>query len=198
MLARTTRNIHLFVIAAALAMGQTVSAQSPELDLAQKQMDANDLTAAATTLDVYLKAHPTNAAAWIKRGIVAALVSDDHAALADYDQAEKNGVPPAILTYRRAHCYMNLLNSEAALTQLELAVSNGVSLSTKLDDEVFDPIRSTPRFKAVLAQNDILHRCADSPHRLLESGAAQDLRLQTPDKLHSAPNKELLEPRPYA
>jgi hypothetical protein len=169
MLARTTRNIHLVVIAAALAIGQTVSAQFPELDLAQKQIDANDLTAAATTLDIYLKAHPTNAAAWIKRGNVAALADDVHAALTDYDIAEKNGVPAAILTYRRARSYMNLLNTDAAFTQLELAVSNGVSLSTKLDDEIFDPIRSTPRFKAILAQNDqILHRCTDASHRNLE------------------------------
>ena len=166
MFARTTRRIHLVVIAAALALGQTVSAQSPELDLAQKQMDANDLTAAASTLDAYLKANPTNAAAWIKRGIVSALANDEHAALADYDIAEKNGVPAVILTYRRARSYMNLLNTEAAFTQLELAMSNGVSLSTRLDDEVFNPIRSTPRFKAILAQNDqILQRCTDAPHR---------------------------------
>ncbi len=165
MFARTTRNIHLVVIAAALALGQFVSAQSPELDLAQKQMDANDLTAATSTLDAYLKAHPTNAAAWIKRGIVAALADDHHAALADYDMAERNGVPATILTYRRARSYMNLLNTEAALTQLELAISNGVSLSTRLDDEVFNPIRSTPRFKAILAQNNhILQRCTDAPH----------------------------------
>ena len=180
MFARMTRTIHLVVIAAALALGQTVSAQSPELDLAQKQMDANDLTAAASTLDAYLKAHPTNAAAWIKRGIVAALANDEHAALADYDMAEKNGVPAAILTYRRARSYMNLLNTEAAFTQLELAISNGVSLSTRLDDEVFDPIRSTPRFKAILAKNDhILHTCTDAPHRAeLESRAGQDLSQQ--------------------
>src|SRR6201984_621802 len=111
MFARTTRSIHLVVIAAALSLGQTTSAQSPELDLAQKQIDANNLTAAASTLDAYLKAHPTNAAAWIKRGIVAALVDDNHVALADYDMAEKNGVPAAILTYRRARSYMNLLNT---------------------------------------------------------------------------------------
>jgi hypothetical protein len=98
--------------------------------------------------NAYLKAHPTNAAAWIKRGNVAALADDVHAALADYDMAEKNGVPAAILTYRRARSYMNLLNTEAAFTQLELAMSNGVSLSTKLDDEVFDPI-PPPRFKAI-------------------------------------------------
>jgi hypothetical protein len=166
MFARTTRSIHLVVIAAALALGQTASAQSPELDLAQRQIDTNDLVAAATTLDAYLKAHPTNSAAWIKRGILAALVHEDHTALAAYDMAEKNGVPATILTYRRAHSYMNLLNSEAALTQLELAVLNGVSLSTRLDDEVFDPIRSTPRFKAIVAQNDhIVHRCTEVPHR---------------------------------
>jgi tetratricopeptide (TPR) repeat protein len=169
MFARTTRSIHLVVIAAALSLGQTTSAQSPELDLAQKQIDANNLTAAASTLDAYLKAHPTNAAAWIKRGIVAALVDDNQVALADYDMAEKNGVPAAILTYRRARSYMNLLNTEAAFTQLELAISNGVSLSTRLDDEVFNPIRSTPRFKAIIAQNDhILDLCTDAPHRALE------------------------------
>ena len=85
-----------------------------------------------------------------------------------------------ILTYRRARSYMNLLNTEATFAQLELAVSNGVSLSTRLDDEVFDPIRSTARFKAILAQNDTLrHRCTDAPHRTaLEPGAGQDLRSQ--------------------
>lgn len=169
MFARITGRIHFVVIAAALALSQTVAAQSPELDLAQKQIDANDLIAAATTLDAYLREHPTNAAAWVKRGNVADLAHDDHAALADYDLAEKNGVPPAILSYRRARSYMNLQNSDAALTQLELAVSNGVSLSTRLDDKVFDPIRSTPRFKAILAQNDLIqHPCDDAPHRAFD------------------------------
>ena len=64
---------------------------------------------------------------------------------------------------------MILQNTEAALAQLELAMTKGVSLGSKLDDNVFDPIRSTPRFKAILAQNDlILHPCADAPHRVFD------------------------------
>jgi hypothetical protein len=161
--------INFAMIIAMLALGRSLPAQTPELDLAQKQIDANDLTAATTTLDSYLKEHPASAAAWIKRGNVADLAHDDHAALADYDLAEKNGVPAALLTYRRARAYMVLQNDEAALTQLELAMTNGVSLGPKLDDKVFDPLRYTPRFKNILAQNDlILHPCADAPHRAFD------------------------------
>jgi hypothetical protein len=157
--------INFVVMAATLATGHFVLAQTPELDLAQKQIDANDLAGATSTLDTYLKEHPANAAAWVKRGNLAGLVHDDHTALADYDLAEKNGAPPTLLTYRRARSYMILQNTEAALAQLELAMTNGVTLGPKLDDDVFDPIRSTARFKSILAQNDlILHPCADAPH----------------------------------
>jgi hypothetical protein len=170
---RTTGRINLIinfvVMAATLATGHFVLAQTPELDLAQKQIDANDLATATSTLDTYLKEHPANAAAWVKRGNVAGLVHDDHTALADYDLAEKNGAPPALLTYRRARSYMILQNTEAALAQLELAMTNGVSLGPKLDENVFDPIRSTARFKSILAQNDlILHPCADAPHHAFD------------------------------
>jgi tetratricopeptide (TPR) repeat protein len=169
MFPRTSGRIRVVVITATLVLGHALSAQSPELDLAQKQVDANDLTAAATTLDTYLKQHPANAAAWIKRGNVADLAHDDHAALADYDLAEKAGVPPALLTYRRAHAYMVLKDYEAALLQLELAMTNGAYLGPKLDDKAFDPIRSAPRFKAILAQDEfILHPCADPPHRAFD------------------------------
>lgn len=166
---KTTRTIHPFVIATALTVCPALPAQSPEIDLAQKQINANDLTAAARTLDTYLQEHPTSAAAWINRGNVANLADDNHTALADYDQAEKNGAPPSMLTYRRARAYMNLFNTEAALAQLELAITNGVSLSYKLDDELFDPIRTTSRFKQILAQNDrLLHPCSDAPHRAFD------------------------------
>ena len=169
MTGRSNLILNLVVIFATLALGHALSAQTPELDLAQKQIDANDLPAATSTLDTYLKEHPASAAAWIKRGNVANLARDNHTALADYDLAEKNGVPPALLTYRRARSYMSLENDEAALAQLELAMTNGVSLGPKLDDKVFDPIRSTPRFKAILAQNDlILHPCTDAPHRAFD------------------------------
>jgi tetratricopeptide (TPR) repeat protein len=166
---RSNLILNLVVISATLALGHALSAQTPELDLAQKQIDTNDLSAAAATLESYLKEHPASAAAWIKRGNIADLARDNHTALADYDRAEKNGVPPALLTYRRARSYMSLQNNEAALAQLELAITNGVSLGPKLDDKVFDPIPSTPRFKTILAQNDlILHPCADAPHRAFD------------------------------
>jgi tetratricopeptide (TPR) repeat protein len=169
MFGKMTGRINFAVVAVMLALTHVLSAQTPELDLAQKQIDANDLAAATSTLDAYLKEHPASAAAWIKRGNLADLAHDDRTALADYDLAEKNGVPPALLTYRRARSYMSLQDTEAALTQLELAMTNGVSLGPKLDDKVFDPIRSTPRFEAILAQNElILHPCADAPHRAFD------------------------------
>jgi tetratricopeptide (TPR) repeat protein len=127
MFGKVTCRINFAVIAAILLFAQALAAQTPELDLAQKQIDANDLSAAAATLESYLKEHPTSAAAWIKRGNVADSARDNHTALADYDRAEKNGVPPTLLTYRCARSYMSLENNEAALAQLELAITNGVS-----------------------------------------------------------------------
>ena len=143
MFGKVTCRINFAVIAAILLFAHALAAQTPELDLAQKQIDANDLSAAAATLENYLKEHPASAAAWIKRGNVADLARDNHTVLADYDRAEKNGVPPTLLAYRRARSYMSLENNEAALAQLELAITNGVSLGPKLDDKAFDPIRST-------------------------------------------------------
>jgi hypothetical protein len=169
MLGKMTGRIPLIVIAAIFSVAKTLSAQSPELDLAQKQIDANDLTAASATLDAYLKDHPASAPAWVKRGNVAGLTHDEHAALADYDLAEEHGAPATALTYRRARSFAILQDNDAALAQLELAITNGVLLGPKLDDKAFDPIRSTPRFKTILAQDNLLlHPCADAPHRAFD------------------------------
>ena len=96
-------------ITAILAVAHVLSAQTPELDLAQKQIDANDLTAATATLESYLKEHPASAAAWIKRGNVADLAHDDRTALADYDRGRKERrtsgpphLPPRPLLYEPA------------------------------------------------------------------------------------------------
>jgi hypothetical protein len=166
MFAKISSRIFLAFFAVTLALAQSPAAQSPEIDLAQKQIDANDLPGATATLDAFLKEHPGNAAAWVKCGSVASLSHNEHAALADYDLAEKNGAPAPLLTYRRARAYAILQDNDAALAQLELAVTNGVSLGPKLDDKAFDSFRNTPRFKAILAQNElILHPCSDVPHR---------------------------------
>lgn len=155
------------LLAAALACSSF--AQVPELDLAQKQAAANDLTSAAATLDAYLKLHPDNATAWARRGTVASQAHDESSALSDFDLAEKNGMPAALLSYRRAHAYSAMGNSDAALKQLELTMTNGVPLPTQLDDKAFDPIRSNPRFQALIAQNErLLHPCSDSAHRAFD------------------------------
>ena len=159
----------LALIASLTLSAATLAQTPPELDKAQKQADANDLTAAASTLDAYLKLHPERAPGWARRGIVASQANDDHAALADFDLAQKNGMPAPMLSYRRAHAYAAMGNSESALAQLELAMTSGIPLGAKLDDKAFDPIRDTPRFKAVLAQNDkLLHPCTDEPHRAFD------------------------------
>ena len=140
------RGVRWPVFAIVLACGVARGATWSDIERALAEHRLDDAIAA---LEQRLEANPRDAMAELRLGTALTETRRFDAAKEHFDKAEKVGVAPGALAYRRAGLLAQRGETDAAFTQLDLAVEHGLAPATQPATEpLLQPLRGDARFAA--------------------------------------------------
>ncbi len=149
----------------ALAADPPVSAPDEAQAKAAALFAAKDWAGAVEAYQRIVSARPSDAPAWYNLGAAHHALGHWQEAVDAYSQAGDAGYAPVVIATRLSRVLSRKGEKEAALAQLEKAVKLGFARLEVMDkDPDFEPIRSDPRFAALLLEvRKKVDPCSTSP-----------------------------------
>ena len=131
-------------------------AQGPSMEEANVLYQAENWQGTVEAYREIAKREPKNARAQFRLGVALHRLGKYQQALDAYENAEQNGVPPAIVGYNVAASYAALDDREKAFEWLTTAVKDEFSQVDKLkSDADLASLRDDPRFAELVHQADV-------------------------------------------
>src|SRR5664279_1203166 len=99
------------------------------------------------------QSNPKNKRFWYRLGVSERAMGNNQKALQDFQQAQANGLPLALVGFDLACAYSSVGQKEKALETLTGAIKQGFGQPERMSSEpALQPLKSDPRFAKLLAK----------------------------------------------
>lgn len=151
---RCARKVYWFALCLLVVGSISVCCISQTQDTAAAANAAyqqKDWTTAAKLYGELAQANPKNPRYWYRLGVSQRATGQNEQALHDFQQAQANGLPLALVGFDEACAYSSLGEQDKALDTLSEAIKQGFGQPDRMNSEpALQPLKSDPRFAALV------------------------------------------------